>query len=299
MTGPSCTRGGILWVAIAAVWIVACNAAQRPGETAIVPIPTPDTVVYTAYSHLPNTYAGFHSPNAINALAKMENAFFRNYNGAGAGFYGTVWRSYAEQDSSLENAGSLFERFADAAKADHIPIDSMHCTIYAVRALQAGLGPRFDTLETKHKQVYQGHEHAGWSIGYLLVRDFGWNAWLFIRRDSPEFAACNRAWKATKTYPVWRQPDITLAGMYIQGEQDSLILARLQENEFGWGFSHQGIHTWITRFDTLKECNWIGAPARRFEHQDLFLQDQLFAQKPFQQFDRYKSHVIIFPPKAQ
>jgi hypothetical protein len=256
-----------------------------------------DTLIYTPYSSLPNTYHGFHSPNAINALAKMENAYFRNYGLNGTGYYGTVWRSYAEGAVPLEGGPSLYARFVDSAAVHGCHPDSMHCTIYAVAALEAGLGPRWDTLEAAHRKIWKAREHAGWSLGYLLVRDFGWKAWLVIRRDSPEFTTCERAWKASKTYPVWKQPDIALSGFVIKGEQDSVIQTLLLENEFGWGFSHQGIHTWVTRFDTLKECNWYGAPARQFEHPGLIQQDQLFTQTRFLDFERFASHVVIFPPK--
>jgi hypothetical protein len=280
-------------------WVLLCFglgcSANTPTSEAIPVKSVPDTVTYTAYSNLPNRYLGFHSPNAINAVAKMENAYFRNYDKGGTGYYGTVWRSYAEA-SIIDSA--VFHAFVDSAQRHGIVPDSMHCTIYAIRALQAGLGARFDTLEAAHRKQYKAHEHAGWSIAPLLVRDFGWQAYLFIRKESPEYATCLKAWQKQRVYPVWRQPDIPLTDVLLLGEQDSSIQALLLANEFGWGFSHQGIHTWITRFDTLKECNWLGAPARAFEYPGLLYQDQLFRQTPFLQFDRYASHVVVFPPKA-
>ena len=52
--------------------------------------------------------------------------------------------------------------------------------------------------------------------------------------------------------------------MYILDKDDEKINELLSQNEFGWGFSNQGIHNWITRFTTLKECMWDGAPCKKY-----------------------------------
>ena len=85
-----------------------------------------------------------------------------------------------------------------------------------------------------------------------------------------------------------------MEALYIRGENDSLITKLLAENEFGWGFSHQDIHTWITRFNELKECDWTGAPGKKYEVSG----SPLFRSTPFLNFHDYASHVVIFPPKA-
>lgn len=248
-----------------------------------------DTVVYTAYSDRPNPYRNFNSPAAINRIAQIENQHFRDYASGLSRYYGTVWREWAELDSTATRDGSLYDHYLRklGGKAD-----SMHCTIYAVEALMAGFGKRFDTLEKSHRRVWKEREHAGWSIAYLLVEEWNWKAYLVLDSNSAEFAQCSSAFRRQTSYPVWKQPDIPLEGMFIRGIDDSLIVQLLDGNEFGWGFSHQGIHTWITRFRNLKECNWGAAPGMEFE----LFSGALFKETPFLDYHDYASHVIVFPP---
>ena len=58
-----------------------------------------DTLIYTAYSDLPNTYSTFNSPRAINTIAAIENEYFRRYEEDGSAYYGTIWREQAEKIS--------------------------------------------------------------------------------------------------------------------------------------------------------------------------------------------------------
>lgn len=253
---------------------------QAKIPTTLLPTIVPDTVVYTAYSTTQKSYKHFTPAKAINKIAEIENEYFRQYKHGISRYYGTVWRETAQE--------SLYQAYLTklGTKAD-----SMHCTIYAVRALEAGMDTAFQRLEKAHRKVYKNHEHAGWSIGHLLVKKFGWKAYLIIDRDSEEFDHCFKAFQQQKAYPVWRQPNIPLEAMYIRHEQDSLIQNLLKSHEFGWGFSKQGIHTWITRYDILKECNWAGSPCKDFELSPL----PLFLKTPFLAYDDYASHVVIFP----
>ena len=244
------------------------------------PTPLPDTTVYTTYSTTQKSYKCFTPAKAINRISEMENEYFRQYENGISRYYGTIWR---------ETAGDSFYQSYLAKLGTNA--DSMHCTIYAVKALEAGMDTAFQVLEKAHRNVYKNHEHAGWSIGYLLVKEFGWKAYLIIDRDSEEFEHCRKAFLQQKSYPVWRQPDIPLEAMYVRHEQDSLIQNLLKSNEFGWGFSRQGIHTWITRYDILKECNWSGSPCKDFELSSL----PLFLKTPFLAYDDYASHIVVFP----
>lgn len=248
----------------------------------------PDTTIYTARSNLANKYTNFDSPKAINHIAQIENKYFRAYETGISSYYGTVWREHAESRS----ADNLYRKFTEDYGEKG---DSMHCTLYAIEALQAGMATNFDILEQSHRRIWKKREHAGWSIGYLLVKEWGWKAYLVLDRKSEEFDQCLTSFKRKKEYPVWRQPNIPLKKVFIRGEQDSLIQNLLQENEFGWGFSHQGIHTWITRFDILKECNWLGAPGKKYEISSA----PLFLKRPFLNYYDYNSHVLIFPPKNE
>ncbi|MEO0473481.1 MAG: hypothetical protein AAF206_27965 [Bacteroidota bacterium] len=234
-----------------------------------------------------NPYQNFDAPAALNAIAAIENRHFWQYKDSLSPYYGTIWREEVDTITWL--------RFAEAVAMQGERPDSMHCTIYAVRALKAGLGDEWDRLDSLHRVHWGKREHAGWSIGYLLTRYYGWKAWLVIDSTSREFAQCKKSFARQKDYPVWRQPDIPLEDMYIKGKDDAEIETLLANQTFGWGFSYQGIHTWITRFGALKECNWVGAPAREFEA--AWGYSPLFIRTPFLDYNAYLSHVVIFPPK--
>lgn len=267
--------------------LTACHSPDKNSPQSVNK--APDTLIYTEYSPTQlSGYFHFHPGKAINRIAAIENEYFRNYTSKGSKYYGTQWRSASEAADpwSPDLFGEYQNEFGE--------VDSMHCTIYAVEALKAGMGPAFDTLEAQHRKIWKDREHAGWSIGYLLVKNWGWKAYLILDSGSVEFNQCQRAFRRKKSYPVWKQPDIPLEEVFIRGKDNAEIAALLAQNEFGWGFSHQGIHTWITRFKELKECNWFGAPAEKWE----VISDPLFKRKPFLDFWDYASHVIVFPPPA-
>jgi len=269
--------------------LISCYAPHQNVEGSLTSEET-DTHIYTAYSSSQHLYKGFESSQAINRIAQIQNKYFQQYELGLSEYYGTAWREYAEPQDSLKQEESLFTKFRmDLGTTG----DSMHCTIYAVEALKYGMGEAFEELEQSHQRIWKKREHAGWSIGYLLVKEWNWKAYLILDKNSKEFDHCQRAYRRKKEYPVWRQPNIPLEDMLIRGKDDSLIQSLLHDNEFGWGFSHQGIHTWITRYDQLKECNWLGAPGKRYE----IWPTPLFLKTPFLQYKDYASHVLIFPPK--
>ncbi len=180
-------------------------------------------------------------------------------------------------------------------QARNIKPDSFHCTIYAIKALQAGFGNEFTAVEKLHKKHWGNREYAGWSIAYILTRYYNWNAYLIINEQSEEYDRCVRNFNNRREYYVWRQPDIKLEKLFIMGKDEEKINGLLSENEFGWGFSYQGIHTWITRFAKLKECRWDGAPGKDFDYCDDC--SPLFITHDFSYYTDYISHVVVFPPK--
>lgn len=275
-------------------WMVLLYACTADGSHSSGKVGTDGAEpIYMAYSEEENTYEGFHSPNAINRAADIENEYFRAYENGTSHFYGTRWLEASQQVSADKDSLSWYKAYT---KTLGTKPDSMHCTLYAVEALKAGMGDRFSQLEAAHKEIWGNREYAGWSIGYLLVKNFGWEAVLIIDANSPEFRQCEQAFRNRKVYPVWRQPDIPLTDRWIIGESDSLIQDQLKQHEFGWGFSRQGYHTWFTRYELLKECNWWGAPGRKWE---VYAGNQpLFLTTPFSAYRDYLSHVFVFPPKA-
>ncbi len=252
--------------------------------------------VFTPYSQLKNDYKNFDSPKAINRLADIENEYFNQLaKGDYSQYYGTEWRKIAEKTPLQENF-SQYDEYVEKLKAQNKRPDSLHCTLYAYEGLKAGLDSiQLADLEKQHKAIWKDREIAGWSIGYLLVKNFGWKAYLILHPHSPEYDLCQKTYQKTKSYPVWRQPNIPLENIFIEGKDDSLIQKLLKKHEFSWGFSEQGIHTWITRFDMLKECYWEGVPSNKYKiHPD---EKPLFLQTPFLEYRDYDSHVLIFPDK--
>lgn len=252
-------------------------------------------IVYTKPSQLKNNYKGFHSPNAINRIATIENEYFNERKGAISKYYGTAWRSSAETVFEKKERLSIYNKYTNLLlKEKQIKPDSMHCTIYAIEALKTGLGKDFEKMDIYHKKIWKDREYAGWSVGYILTKHFGWTAYLVLSNKSTEYKVCKRNYQKDGKYHVYRQPDIPIKKVFDFDKDKQQIDSLLNGNEFGWGFSEQGWHTWITRFNTLKECNWEGAPSVKYETEG---SKPLFISTKFTEFYDYNSHIIIFPPK--
>jgi len=251
--------------------------------------------LHTEYSQGKNEYFNFNSPKAINRLADIENEYFSNFDESVSKYYGTVWRQKAETYTTSDST-TWYNDYLNLLGPE--TPDSLHCTLYAYEGLKAGLTKDLNaSLDSLHQLKWKKREIAGWSIGYLLVKEFGWNAYLLIDTLSAEYNHCINAYKRNKSYPVWRQPDIPLNDVYIIGKNDSLVKSLFENNEFGWGFSEQGIHTWVSRFDQLKECNWNGSPSKKYEEYEF--SKPLFLNSNILEYRDYLSHVIIFPPKLE
>ena len=90
---------------------------------------------------------------------------------------------------------------------------------------------------------------------------------------------------------MWKQPNIPIEKVLDFDEEQIQIDSLLNQNEFGWGFSYQGWHTWLTRFNKLKECNWAGSPFHQYSNMPLFYETK------FTHYYAYNSHIVVFPPK--
>lgn len=222
----------------------------------------------------------------------IENNYFNDFDEISC-YYGTEWRSLAETTKLLNDSISDFELYWNEMRTLGIKPDSMHCTIYAMEGLKAGFDTLFDSIEAEHKRIWKKREHAGWSIARILVKHFNWSAFVFISESSFEYKRVTENFSKGKFYYVWKQPFIPLKGIYNFETNKNKIDSLLKINEFGWGFSDQGYHTWITRFDTLKECIWTGAPSSTFDSYGV----PLFKKTRFTEFFDYSSHIIAFPPK--
>ena len=264
-------------------------------EVVVAEKAVPAKKIYTAYSQSTSAYENFNATKAVNKIAAMENEYFQQSIENVSRYYGTVWREMAEfheDDDSI----SQYEDYIN--RLNGVVPDSLHCTLYAYEGLKAGLSEsQLAKLEQIHKEVWKTREIAGWSVGYILVHYFDWQAYLVLDPLSDEYDHCLKSFKRDESYPVWKQPNIALEQIFIKGEQDSLIDHLLAQHEFGWGFSDQGYHTWLTRYNVLKECNWSGAPAKMYEQSSY--DKSLFVKTDFAQYVDYYSHVIIFPRKKK
>ncbi len=253
--------------------------------------------IFAPYSNHKNEYSNFNSIKAINRLATIENEYFGAIQNGFSGYYGTQWRLRSEQKVLNDSVSQYQDYLNNLKQKNGSKPDSLHCTLYAYEGIKAGFTKsKLIELENNHRRIWKSREIAGWSIGYLLVKYFDWKAYLIIDKNSNEYSHCIKSFNKDKTYPVWRQPNIPLEKLFTIGENDSLVTNLLIKNEFGWGFSNQGIHTWVTRFEDLKECNWDGAPSKKY--QDTKNEKPLFLSTKFNEYFDYDSHVVIFPNKG-
>ncbi len=251
-------------------------------------------IIYTRPSKLPNQYKAFNSPKAINKIAEIENEYFNNYPTSYSKYYGTVWKNGAIKEFNTGDSLSVFDKYLQEMAIKKQTPDSLHCTMYAIEALKAGLDIKFDTLDKYHQKIWKKREYAGWSVGYILTTYFNWKAYLILHKSSSEYKACMKNFKQDKKYHVWKQPNIPIQQVFDFEEDKLPIDSLLKLHEFGWGFSEQGWHTWITRFDTLKECNWAGAPSAKYVTEET---KPLFIDTKLTEFTDYNSHIVVFPPK--
>ena len=249
--------------------------------------------IYTLFSSNTCSSIHFNAPKAINHLAHLENEYFNQRINGLSKYYGTEWRINNEDSYLEDDSLSIFERYNFELAKNGIKADSLHCTLYALEGLKAGMDSLYPKLVDEHRKVWRDREFAGWSVAHLLTKHFGWKAYLFISPYSEEYESCVRNYNQKKEYNVWKQPNIPIENLYDVTTQYSQIDSLLHHYEFGWGFSYQGWHTWITRYDTLKECNWLGTPSIQFEDS---LDQPLFFKTKFTEYYDYSSHIIVFPP---
>lgn len=242
-------------------------------------------------------YANFNSVAALDRAEAYEQEYTENYRTGASVAFGRVWADAAMLDTLPNGKTTQFDLYRKEMEDQGKTRDSLDCTLYAQELLRVGLGPdQYQKLDSLHREIWGDREYAGWSVGYLLTQHFGWRAWLFIDTVSAEFNKCTKQFKKDGSYPVWHQPNIPLEAMWTVGSEDERIDSLLANEEFGWGFSEQGIHTWVVNYRDLKECNWAGAPGFKY---DIPGAKPLFITTPFERFHDYNSHVVVFPPKKQ
>lgn len=289
------TKVGFFFLLLVVILIFSFNATIETTKTK--PLNISDSLIsdtfkiFTLKSLLPNEYKNFNSPNAINRIAEIENEYFNEYPNGFSQYFGTQWMKKRE----LAGDSIVIHEYISKLKEKESSPFPLHCTHYAVEALKAGLDSNFYRLDTYHKEIWGNREYAGWSLGYLLTKHFGWKAYLILDESSSEYNYCVKNYAKDQKYHVWYQPNIPVERLFDIKKDRNAIDSLLLNHEFGWGFSNQGWHTWITRFDTLKECYWDGIPSRKYNPSDEV--KPLFLKTKFVDYQDYKSHIIVFPPK--
>lgn len=231
-------------------------------------------------------------PTAASARLDQIEATWKAESQQGVSRYaGTEWLK-AAQATLTEDSTTVYDHYRQGL-ADTLGICPLHCTHYAIEGLRAGLGEvefaRFDSI---HESIWKKREYAGWSTAYVLVKYFGWKAVAVVAPYSTEYEQVKGSFDTRKRYPVWRQPDVPLEELFIYPKEKEAIDSVLTKQAFGWGFSIQGWHTWVTLHDTLDECNWLGSPSRMYEAEGAL---PLFIHTRFIEYTDYDSHVICFP----
>lgn len=149
-------------------------------------------------------------------------------------YYGTQWYYSEGLGTEPSNSITVFERYALEKK--DTKLDSMHCTIYAVKALESGFGEEFEQIKKHHNNIWSDREYAGWSVAYILTKHYNWKGYLFISKNSNEYDICLKNYKKDKKYHVWKQPNIPIEKVFDVDDDKDKIEDLLSLNEFGWGF---------------------------------------------------------------
>lgn len=237
----------------------------------------------------------FNSDAAINKSKEMVTEHWKNYNDGVSRYYGRVWLdNYAKHQFLGEK--SFYDDYLQELSSRNMQKVRMDCTIYCAKVLKAGMGSEeYSNLVNYHDEIWDGKGFAGWSVGHLLVDKFGWKAYAFIEPGANYYHHYLSHFKDKKEYPVWNQPNIKIEKYYILGEDNGEIEELLSKHKFSWGFSEDGIHTWITNYTDLLECHWDGAPAAKYNKYKWYF--DLFETTRFIEYKDYDVHIIVVPPR--
>jgi hypothetical protein len=235
--------------------------------------------------------ADFVSKKAIERSNELVLEYSKGYHNNVSRLVGNVWLSSVKKSNI-----AVYNDYIKELKKDSLKPKVMHCTIYAEACLKAGFSSSdFKKLKMYHKEIWDNKGFAGWSVAHLLTEKFGWKAYAFIRKGAKDYNHYLHFFKNKKEYPVWKQPNIKIEKFFILGKDDLEIKNLLSKFEFGWGFSKDGIHTWITNYTDLKECHWDGPPAKKYNPNNYL--PFLYETTPFLEFYDYNIHLLVFPPK--
>ncbi len=243
----------------------------------------------------PQTNPVFNADTAMERSNEMVKEHWENYHKGVSRYYGRVWLDNYAKGYYIGDSTYHDDYIQELRKRDMQKV-RMDCTIYCAKVLKAGMGSEeYSKLVNYHNAIWSGYGFAGWSVGHLLVDRFGWKAYAFIESGANYHHHYISHFKDKKEYPVWKQPNIKIEAYYSLGEDDAEIEKLLSQHKFSWGFSKDGIHTWITNYANLLECHWDGTPAAKYNVNNWF--PDLFETTRFIEYKDYNVHIIVVPPE--
>lgn len=251
-------------------------------------------MISTFINHILFAQTAFNSNNAMERSNELVEEHWRNYHKGVSRYYGWVWLDNDAKDKSIGDV-SFYEDYLQELESRNLRKIRMDCTIYCAKVLKAGMGSdEYSKLVGFHDKIWAGKGFAGWSVGHLLVDKFGWKAYAFIEPGANYYHHYTSHFKDKNEYPVWNQPNIKIEEYFILGEDDTKIAELLSKHKFSWGFSEDGIHTWITNYNDLLECHWDGTSSAKYNSNN-WLPD-LFETTKFIEYKDYDVHLVVFPP---
>ena len=250
-------------------------------------------ILFSHDQQINENIVNFNSEAALNKSQQIVYEYFKDYSGSVSRYVGKVWLESISKQQNIRDI-TVFEDYLNELQRKNLKNIRMDCTIYAEECLRAGFKKdTFNLLKKYHNEIWQGKGFAGWSVAYLLTNEFGWKAYAFINPGAINYNHYTTHF-INGEYPVWMQPNTQIIGYFILGEDNEKIESLLSEQEFGWGFSEDGVHTLITNFTDLKECHWDGPPAEKYNRNNSF--PVLFETTRFVEFEDYDVHLVVFPP---
>jgi len=239
-------------------------------------------------------YIDFDSEAAIEQSFKIIDEYWDDYNNQVSRYVGKVWFEEISKQQYLGNVSWHDDYIEELVHCNlqNMVIDDMS---YCILLLKTGMGQQdFANFVEYYYAFSSSDSFTVYDVGYLLVNRFGWKAYAFISPEAKDFSYYLNSFKYKKEYPIQNQPSIKIEKYYTLGEDDNEIEIFLSNYDFGFGFSENGIHNWITNYNDLLECHSNGSPSKKY-HLEITLPN-LFETTPLIEYDDHDVHILFIPP---
>jgi hypothetical protein len=241
--------------------------------------------------------AHFDFKRAEKRMREIERDYAKHYEKSASRYFGRRWARFAKTQRKKGAEQTVWQRYLQALGKRKKRPQRIDCTLYAEQAMKAGLSARdFRRMWRLHRKTWGPRGLAGWRVGYLLVRYFGWTAYAVIRPDARYYYGYLEGFRRGY-YRVWRQPNSPIARYFIVGKHDRAIEALMRRTRFAWGFSDGGIHTWVISRGNIRENIWDAAPGKQFELPSGPLTPYpMYKSTALARYRDYGAHLLVVPP---